>query len=221
MTRSVIAELATIGLAFVLDSCQSEPPPVLARSLGRHQLLRAKYPPVTQAAPSLWHSTCTHRQYNVSCEQYDGLLVTAQFSCQLCRQPTERLVIDHDHILGWWAVRGLLCQWCNSHLGRVDAGRAPIGPEIRAYLDSPPPWRTDFEYQPVYAMATIVGRWERRHQVPDHLRIGAGTNYWMNRAIELIRRNGTCHRPYNRKGGSVVPAPRPSAALLESLGQAV
>lgn len=217
MTPTAIGELAQVGLAYVLDDCQTEAPPVLAESLRKHQLFRARYPQVTQTAPSLWHSTCTHRQYNVSCEQYDDLLAAAGFACQLCCQASDRLVIDHDHALGWWAVRGLLCHWCNSHMGRVDAGRAPRGPEVSAYLTSPPAWRRDFDYQGVYAMATVVGRWERARGVPLHLRIGTGTNHWMNRAIQLVRTNGSSEPPYNRKGDNVRPAPRPSAALLMAL----
>lgn len=219
LTPSVIGDLAQVGLAYVLDDCQSEPPPVLAQSLRRHQLFRARYPLMTQTEPSLWHATCTHRQYNVSCEQFDDLLVTARFACQLCRQTSDRLVIDHDHALGWWAVRGLLCHWCNSHMGRVDAGSAPRGTEVSAYLASPPAWRRDFDYWGVYATATVVGRWERAYSVPLHLRIGSGTNHWMNRAIRLVRTNGSSKPPYSRKPDSVVPAPHPSTALLQALSR--
>lgn len=193
-----IDELKQTGLAWVLNDCYSDPPPYLWESLRRFQEYRAAYPAVTQRQPSLWHATCTHRQYNITCEQYDDLLSRAGFACQLCRRAADRLVIDHDHALGWWAVRGVVCPWCNSHLGRVDGGRTYCDPETAAYLASPPSWRRPFDTAPIYVLATVVGRWERHHKVPEHLRIGDGTNYWMNRAIHLIRTNGTCKPPYRR-----------------------
>jgi hypothetical protein len=35
------------------------------------------------------------------------------------------LVIDHDHDIGKWAVRGLLCTGCNTTLGHAKAKRHP------------------------------------------------------------------------------------------------
>jgi Recombination endonuclease VII len=144
--------------------------------------------------PSLWHTTCNHRQYNVSCEQFDGMLVTARFACQRCGQASERLVIDHDHALGWWAVRGLLCSWCNSHLGQVDGGRKPCDLDTERYLASPPAWRKQVELTQIYTLSTLVGHWERAQKVPRQLRIGSGNNAWMSWAIQSIREHGTNDR---------------------------
>jgi len=195
LSNHSIEELSRTGLAFVLDNSRTELPGYLAPSVLRFQEYRVRYPPETQAMPSLWHITCTtHRSYNVSCEQFDDLLATAGFACQRCRVPSERLVIDHDHALGWWAVRGLLCPWCNSHLGLVDAGRKPCDADTERYLANPPIWRRKFELAPIYRLPTIVGRWERHQKVPRHLRIGSGNSAWMDWAIQSIREYGTNNR---------------------------
>ena len=61
--------------------------------------------------------------YGLTQEAYDALLVGQGGVCALCRRlpdlPTDRtpLVVDHDHQTG--AVRGLLCDSCNSALGKL------------------------------------------------------------------------------------------------------
>lgn len=67
------------------------------------------------------HGGCArHRQYKLSCDQYDALHEESQGACQICRTPEResshgKLHIDHSG--GWWAVRGLLCGRCNTTLG--------------------------------------------------------------------------------------------------------
>lgn len=190
-----IEELKQTGLAFVLKDGYSDPPEYLRESLNRFQEYRVVYPPVTQTQPSLWHATCTHRSYNISCEQFDALLIDAQFACQICRTTDQPLCIDHDHSLGWWAVRGLLCHPCNVRLGWVDNGRRAATPAEAAYLASPPCWRGPYDVAPIYVWATVVGRWESAYKVPRHLRVGSGTAHWMNSAIRNVRLYGTNTRP--------------------------
>jgi hypothetical protein len=67
------------------------------------------------------HPSCYHTGYALSCAEYDQLLMLAAGRCMICCKPTTPL-IDHDHRLGWWAVRGLVCHACNQHLKYVDAG---------------------------------------------------------------------------------------------------
>lgn len=76
----------------------------------------------------LYHDTCHHYIYRLTCEDFDGLWNRSGGFCELCGLPEGetkrgRLNIDHDgrreHL-----VRGLLCDRCNSGvMRRVDEGR--------------------------------------------------------------------------------------------------
>lgn len=81
------------------------------------------------------HDTCGHWTYWLSCEEYEALLARSGGFCELCgmpgfETPGGKLVIDHDPRQGQWAVRGLLCQYCNQNLHR----RPPTHPAVAAYL---------------------------------------------------------------------------------------
>ena len=78
------------------------------------------------------HPSCYHTGYSLSCAEYDDLLRLARGRCMLCKIPA-KLNIDHDHQLGAWAVRGLVCSLCNQVLRYVDAGTAPVSPVVAAY----------------------------------------------------------------------------------------
>jgi hypothetical protein len=52
---------------------------------------------------------------------YDALLVAQGGCCAICRE-RQAFVVDHDHATG--AVRGLLCNRCNTGLGHL--GDSPI-----------------------------------------------------------------------------------------------
>lgn len=84
------------------------------------------------------HATCTrHRGYALTCEQFDGLLARASGRCELCGLPGADsawgiLHIDHEHQVGKWAVRGLLCDGCNVRL--QSSRRLPDTPPLRRYL---------------------------------------------------------------------------------------
>lgn len=80
------------------------------------------------------HPSCYHVGYSLSCAEYDDLRRLARGCCKVCQQPTEPLLIDHDHALGNWAVRGLVCHPCNQHLRAVDAGRRTKSPAVSRYL---------------------------------------------------------------------------------------
>lgn len=71
---------------------------------------------------------CHHKYYYLSCADFDEMYDHANGCCEICKTPeadTKRgkLVIDHDPAYGFYAVRGLLCDRCNSLMRYCDAGR--------------------------------------------------------------------------------------------------
>lgn len=89
------------------------------------------------------HSTCNHKNYLLSCAEYEQMLAHSGQRCEVCGlvasdHPSGKLYIDHDHRLGKWAVRGLLCSRCNTLLGKdLDV---PRDASFAAYLANP--WYT-------------------------------------------------------------------------------
>ena len=72
------------------------------------------------------HTTCHHRTYYLTCEEYELLWDFARGRCQICHAAPEetkrgRLCIDHMGDYGYGAVRGLLCDRCNRLMRSVDA----------------------------------------------------------------------------------------------------
>ena len=59
------------------------------------------------------------RNYNMSLEEYDKLLVKQNYCCSICKNPPDKkkLVVDHCHNTN--KVRGLLCSKCNLLLGNA------------------------------------------------------------------------------------------------------
>jgi hypothetical protein len=84
----------------------------------------------------------------LGCEDYELLATRAAGHCEVCDiDATETvrgaLVVDHDHRYGRGgtgqrgnlvAVRGLVCDPCNTKLGHVDAGEEKPSPEIVRYF---------------------------------------------------------------------------------------
>lgn len=58
------------------------------------------------------------RHFNMTIDEYDQLADLQQNLCALCSQPQKgkRLAVDHDH--GTGHIRGLLCDSCNTGLGK-------------------------------------------------------------------------------------------------------
>ncbi|MCU1687756.1 MAG: hypothetical protein JWQ81_8495 [Amycolatopsis sp.] len=81
---------------------------------------------------------CSHRRYRLDCAAYDALVEYAGARCQICRRSGPEtghgyLVVDHDPMVGWGAVRGLLCNRCNL---QISYDRLPAD-QTRAYLADP------------------------------------------------------------------------------------
>ncbi len=85
------------------------------------------------------HWNCAHRNYRLTCGEFDQLRRRAGDKCEICRSgpmpgPRGMLFIDHDEMKGKWAVRGLLCNTCNSSLG---LSHFAASRKAQAYLANP------------------------------------------------------------------------------------
>ncbi len=84
------------------------------------------------------HASCHHTAYRLTCADYDYLLQRSGGKCEICGTPaagTPRgfLGIDHDVRYGYFAVRGLLCDECNSLMRYVDRRLKPADDRTRRY----------------------------------------------------------------------------------------
>lgn len=84
--------------------------------------------------------------YHLSAEDYAALLERANGICDMCGELARTqwnktpLVIDHDHNLGWSAVRGLICYSCNAALAQLESRGRNLrtrASEAAAYLANP------------------------------------------------------------------------------------
>lgn len=80
------------------------------------------------------HARCAHRRYKLTCDDYDDLAKKTDGRCGVCGAEPARLIVDHDHNIGRWAVRGLICRRCNALLRDVDSGRVAPTPDVVTYL---------------------------------------------------------------------------------------
>ncbi|MFF4417037.1 endonuclease domain-containing protein [Streptosporangium sp. NPDC001559] len=83
------------------------------------------------------HETCNHRNYMLSCEVYEQMLKETGQRCEICQLPASensggKLFIDHEARRGAWAVRGLICNRCNTILGKD--GEVPRNEAFANYL---------------------------------------------------------------------------------------
>lgn len=91
----------------------------------RKKAIRKPTDPKKQRAYAIKHL------YGLTVEQWDQMLVAQLGRCALCDEPMKSPHVDHSHVTG--EVRGLLCMWCNTMLGRVE--RLGV-PQIEAYLET-------------------------------------------------------------------------------------
>ncbi len=65
------------------------------------------------------------KRYSMTVEQYNHLLKEQNYKCAICgsstpnRKSIRHFIVDHNHITG--EIRGLLCSFCNSGLGYLQA----------------------------------------------------------------------------------------------------
>jgi hypothetical protein len=80
------------------------------------------------------------RTFGSTIEEYEALMLEQDNCCAICHEPEKqilngkikRLAIDHCHTTG--KVRGLLCQRCNTGIGRFDDNVALLKQAIQ-YLE--------------------------------------------------------------------------------------
>ncbi len=95
------------------ESREKNPPPLEVRR-EYHRRYRARNPDRARAQDRAQ----TIRSKGISVEAYEALFETQKGACAICEksQTGRRLAIDHDHATG--RVRGLLCNTCNTALGK-------------------------------------------------------------------------------------------------------
>jgi len=91
-----------------------------------------KRDPEKDRADALWH------KYRLRQEDYDEIYNFQKGCCAICdthesEAPRQRLAVDHDHQTG--EVRGLLCDFCNTALGKFKDDTALLQEAIN-YLRS-------------------------------------------------------------------------------------
>jgi len=64
-----------------------------------------------------WKSWWLKTNYGITIEDYDEMVEAQEGRCLICIEPTDKLVVDHDHETG--KVRGLLCSACNTGIGHL------------------------------------------------------------------------------------------------------
>lgn len=90
------------------------------------------------------------RDYGITVDDYENLLVEQRGLCALCGWPPtahgKRLAVDHDHthhdntrIACKYCIRGLLCMWCNhKYLPWLEKNPHLQNDFVRAYLAGRP-----------------------------------------------------------------------------------
>lgn len=78
---------------------------------------RAKGARYRSQHPDQKRGYCLKYKYGITLDQFDAMSKAQGGVCKICRRP-EKLVVDHDHVTG--KVRGLLCNDCNTTLGKFN-----------------------------------------------------------------------------------------------------
>lgn len=69
-----------------------------------------------RAVATTWRNRI-RRDFGITEQEYNAMLVAQQGVCAICRQPPKRIRLDVDHCHATKKVRGLLCNKCNRGLG--------------------------------------------------------------------------------------------------------
>lgn len=95
--------------------------------------------------------SCRHKQYHLTCAEFDMLEGESDCFCDICGYDATDafypLHIDHDHGIGWRAVRGMVCIGCNQALSYVDSGIKTPSRAMAHYLADP--WHARVGLEPL------------------------------------------------------------------------
>jgi excisionase family DNA binding protein len=142
-----------------------------------------------------------HRRYQLTCEQFDELLVRAGGRCERCGREVAPLVIDHRHDLGSTAraVRGLVCRSCNRRLIAVDAGSVPDDETARYLRISGVPF-------PPLAPRFLTAR-----EAAERLSVSVRTlTRWIDAGVLTVHRTPGGHRRFDPAEIDALRAPEPT-----------
>lgn len=84
------------------------------------------------AAAELDKRRALRAKYGLTVDDVEQMRAAQDGRCAICNEPTERLLVDHDHTTG--QVRALLCQTCNTFLGWYE-NKADTILAFQRYLD--------------------------------------------------------------------------------------
>lgn len=92
------------------------------RNPGKAPKVNAKYRAAhPDRVRSLYREAYLKRTYGISAADFKHMLLSQDFSCAVCLRAVEdndKMVhVDHDHVTG--KVRGILCHYCNTALGKL------------------------------------------------------------------------------------------------------
>lgn len=78
---------------------------------------QAKHDPVLRARLTAYERRYRlKRQFDLTPEQYDAMVLAQQGCCAICQKKVDQLVVDHNHETN--DVRQLLCHNCNCGIGQ-------------------------------------------------------------------------------------------------------
>lgn len=78
-----------------------------------------------------------HFLYQLTCDEFALLVARAEGRCERCGEVGKKLMIEHDHTVGIWSVRGLACHRCNMVISASERGDRDLDDLTRSYLANP------------------------------------------------------------------------------------
>lgn len=151
------------------------------------------------------------KKYGLDQQGFETLLALQHGVCKICGGPPtvyDKYVVDHDHDTG--AVRGLLCQHCNTGIGRFKDSSAIMESAKRYIVDSKVNKFRELEIKmkvPVVGVATSFIEWISSYdRVHGYTKVTGQDVYW--------EKDGTVirHRLCGSQGGEITLKNRTSSS---------
>lgn len=148
------------------------------------------------------------KRYNLTQDDFNKILASQKGICAVCGGPPtvyDKYVVDHDHDTG--AVRGLICQHCNTGLGRFKDSTKLLESAKRYINNSRVNKFRELEIKlrvPVLGMETAFIEWMSTVGASQYVRVTGQDVYW-EKAGSVIR-----HRLNGATGGEITVKNRTS-----------